>query len=474
MGQGTITGGGEDGSYTLALDYGRTRRDGLKAQYEARIAKLQEKLPELEAKRGSADAEIATARALEDSAIRLYIEAVRVEAPPAIIDPLFKNVNDARRRVLFAESAKLSIETPIEGVKAEIKGLQLQIDGLLSGEISETQQAWCVDLTEDGAGPVGTIEVPGEPATVLICPGCRGPQQSDGYLLARQVMTPSQVFFNAAILPGWQKFKPTYRIGTITAVDMTADKASVNLEAATSSAQGLDVNQTTTLTNIPVVYMTCNAGAFDVGDRVVVEFVGQVWDGARVIGFASNPKSCQWPVVYARDFYMHVFECTDLETLAEVAVTSGISVDYRLNRGGWQSMEFIQTISASGGRLFQQYGDPSPSLFDRPIVEIGYNIPLSSGDPSAPKVNGLSFWPANTNDGGSETIVELRIMRAGKVKVNCAFRWTPQRLTPPFLTPTYTEVVAQGGIRPKAGGSTVTVLEIRRLEGYDLFIKTGD
>jgi hypothetical protein len=38
--------------------------------------------------------------------------------------------------------------------------------------------------------------------------------------------------------------------------------------------------------------MTCNADAFEVGDRVVVEFIGQDWENPRVVGFLDNPKRC--------------------------------------------------------------------------------------------------------------------------------------------------------------------------------------
>jgi hypothetical protein len=99
-------------------------------------------------------------------------------------------------------------------------------------------------------------------------------------------------------LPGWQKFKPTFRKGVCTAVDYDADKMSVSLDSALSSAQSLNVNQASTLTNIPVVYMECNAEAFEVGDKVVVQFTGQNWANPRVIGFVGNPEPCiNWPEV---------------------------------------------------------------------------------------------------------------------------------------------------------------------------------
>jgi hypothetical protein len=162
----------------------------------------------------------------------------------------------------------------------------------------ETRSAWCADRTEGvPAGTlVATAEIPGESALVVICPGCRGWTPADGVLTAREVMSPAQAFLNAAILPGWQKFKPTYRWGTATAIDYAANTMSVALAEARSSAQALNVNQASSLSGVPVQYLTCNASAFEVGDRVVVEFQNQQWSQPRVIGFLDNPKPCTaWP-----------------------------------------------------------------------------------------------------------------------------------------------------------------------------------
>ena len=60
--------------------------------------------------------------------------------------------------------------------------------------------------------------------------------------MAREVMTAAQAFWNAAVLPGWQRWMPTYRIGTISDIDYDADTASVELDDATSTAQDLPIN----------------------------------------------------------------------------------------------------------------------------------------------------------------------------------------------------------------------------------------
>ena len=79
------------------------------------------------------------------------------------------------------------------------------------------------------------------------------------------------------------------------------------LDTATSIAQGLAINQADTLTSIRVEYMECDSVAFVVGDRVVVEFTGQLWESEiKVIGFETNPKPCgPWPAFEAYDSDSH-------------------------------------------------------------------------------------------------------------------------------------------------------------------------
>jgi hypothetical protein len=94
--------------------------------------------------------------------------------------------------------------------------------------------------------------------------------------------------------PGWQKWKPTFRVGEVTSLDTDADTANVTLDDALSFDQGFDVNQEATLEDVPVEYMTCNAAAFEIGDRVVVAFTGQDWGSPKIVGFESNPRQCAY------------------------------------------------------------------------------------------------------------------------------------------------------------------------------------
>ena len=173
---------------------------------------------------------------------------------------------------------------------------------------------------------------------------------------AREVQSPEQVFWNAAVLPGWQKWKPTYRLGTITALDVEADTSSVTLDAAYSSAQGLNVNQATSLTAVPVVYMSCNALAFEVGDRCVVAFTGQSQDAPKVVGFLDHPKSCFPKFLSARvsaKNFEDVVEVIPAEQYTWNAKAVLTSVNAETDWGGSgltvSYNEVIKTYASSGG-----------------------------------------------------------------------------------------------------------------------------
>jgi hypothetical protein len=171
--------------------------------------------------------------------------------------------------------------------------------------VDPTISAWCADLTTDLSGSVGTIEVPGERGSVNIQPGFNGNavynQTRDGKLQPGLASLENAVFYNYAILPGWQKWMPTYRYGTITAI--SGDNCDVTLEAAVSSVldkngNGLDINAVTTLSNVPIDYMDCDGEVFEVGDVVLIKFdsvkadiknAGN-WANCTVIGFKDHPK----------------------------------------------------------------------------------------------------------------------------------------------------------------------------------------
>lgn len=304
MGKATITGGGTDGLYTVDMDYGRALATARAAKLLTRITALGPQITEAQAAYDAQLAVVAAQGVLTNEAIDAYVLATRISPNPADWADE-RAAYDAAATKLLTEKAKLA---PLLAKLQDLQSTQAQLNKergyWQSVPVEETRAAWCVDYTEDAAGEVATVDIPGESDRILIAPGGRAQVSTDGELVAREVQDPNQVFWNAAVLPGWQKFKPTYRVGTITALDLEGDTADVALDEAVSSAQSLPINRFSTLTAVPVVYMTCNAQAFEVGDRVVVEFPGMTWDNPRVIGFVSNPKPCLvWPdyVLYRID-----------------------------------------------------------------------------------------------------------------------------------------------------------------------------
>ena len=118
----------------------------------------------------------------------------------------------------------------------------------------EVNEVWCADYTTGLTGNVGIIEVPGEHRAfsavgLNIQPGHDNnaiyDETRDGQLLPAVATSPEAAYFNRAILPGWQKWKPTYRYGTIVvdSIDFDNDTCDVCLSPAYSSQLNLDVNQ---------------------------------------------------------------------------------------------------------------------------------------------------------------------------------------------------------------------------------------
>lgn len=174
--------------------------------------------------------------------------------------------------------------------------------------VNPTVSAWCVDNTTDlsPGTVVGTIEVPGERGTVNIRPGfydgAAYDSTRDGLLKPIVACETAEAMFNFAIMPGWQKWQPTYRYALITGINDELNTVSLVMQAATSSMQGLNVNQTGFLYNVPVVYMGAGTSAFSINDEVVVEFINQDWNNPQVIGFKSDPGQAAFHVKAVRDY----------------------------------------------------------------------------------------------------------------------------------------------------------------------------
>lgn len=370
MGRATIAGGGTDGLFTIDLDFGTATRDALAFVLTLRINELTAQIGEQTIAVDQAAADTQAARVMANLAVQAFASASAADPGgdhSALIAAVSRTTVEAGR--LAAIEAQRRVKRDL--LTVDRTELQREKGRLESATVSDTKAAWCVDLTESAGGAVATIEIPGEDQAILLAPGCRAPTPEDGQLLAREVMTPAQAFFNAAILPGWQKWSPTYRKGTITAINKLSDRASVSLDATTSSAAGLGVNRAALLSDVPVIYMTCNAEVFEVGDRVVVEFQGMAQEAPRVIGFVDHPKSCAiYAVTYVISFTSPPAEGMTFPPAVVISNNGGISfVQYIIAGGDCVPVSLLNTDIT--GNTFSGWSDGigSPSRHDLEISE---------------------------------------------------------------------------------------------------------
>jgi len=280
MGKGTIISHAGDGLYNITLNLDTARA-------LAEYAKLATVIPAIEA-------------AIED--IEDEIETLRNEL--SLIDP-FKHVDDYVSKLnelqhKNKEKNRTTLLLASAQKRYQVLGNNIPADPAI--------QAWCADKTTGLSGEVGIIEVPGERKTLVnIQPGYGGnaaySSARDGQLQPSISGLANNIFFNWALLPGWQKWMPTYRYGTITSIDTEADTCNVTLEAATSSVKddngvALNVNAVDALEDVPIVYMDVDGEAFAVGDVVLIKFdsvkadirdAGN-WANCTVIGFKDHPK----------------------------------------------------------------------------------------------------------------------------------------------------------------------------------------
>ncbi len=283
MSKGEIVSHIGDGKYRVRQKYAVDRIQQELISLNERIAELAVLVPEAKLAKLEKEQQVQQVRGYIDDWIQLY-----QQDPDAYRDDLLGN-----QKVL----------TRLQG---ELRLLELKVAGLVSENLAALKRrneletvpeekeldAWCADFTEDLTGEVGLVDVNDEGGQgVLIQPGFGGEAAfdpgRDGGLFPRMAQTGIQVYFNAAILAGVQKWFPRYRIGTIT--DIEGDLCNVTLDSASSSAQSLNINQSEQLKDVPIQYMDCDAVAFEVDDRVLVRWFSS---GPQVIGFETNPKPC--------------------------------------------------------------------------------------------------------------------------------------------------------------------------------------
>lgn len=343
MGYALVTSTIGEGRFGISVDYGADVRTLILTSANAAIARLQLRIIDQEAIVAQADAAEAVLRASAQeifTAIEAELVANPNRVPPS--QKLFEQVMLAIRK---QEAQHEPLRIALRSLKASLVAAQKRVANWNDLVVTSNRNAWCVDYTTEiapGDDYVRTLEIEGEQDLIVLAPGMAQPSlAADGALRARDLQSPAGAFYNAAMLPGWQKWKPSFRWGTVTALDRDAHTATVALADATSSAQGLDVNQAATLENVPVTYMSCNTAVFDVGDRVVVQFDGRSWSSPRVIGFLDNPRACAWPVfsfgAFTANYAPPLFGARRAEEISPM-LGGSCTVEVRVSRGAWVTM----------------------------------------------------------------------------------------------------------------------------------------
>ena len=303
MGWARIIDGGPTGRYNIELDWGESTRTAVLAALGVRVAELDAKLAIAEAKVITADAQEATLRAAVTAQMDAYI-AASIALPPGSPRPDSSAFRSAMALLTKVRQGHAGLRLTVEKLKFERAVALDRVSYWTNFNSIESRPAWCSSLTEDAApgSVVATLDIKGESDLIVIAPEARAWQPSDGVLTAREMMSPEQAFWNAAALPGWQKWQPTYRWGTVDSINFAEDTMNLTLGEAKSSAQRLDINRETVLFDVPVIYGSCNSRAFRIDDRVVVQFVNQNWSAPLVIGFLDNPRGCGWVCIGAEPF----------------------------------------------------------------------------------------------------------------------------------------------------------------------------
>jgi len=240
MGQATIISGGAEGLYNVSI----IRHAGTTAK---RLAAIANRLTAL----GSPPAPGLIVTAIT-AVITKTAELATDQANLTNVQNSFLQGVSTRKELATAMAAVTSKMSELIKARRDLSLLNIEKNSITREQANiqaavapmASRSAWCTDLTEDLAAgvTVGTMEMNGVDDQIILTPG-GAVSQSIGKLQHVGASTPSAVFWNKAILPCWQKWKPTYRIGTITAIDYETDTCDVGLLAQYSEEGGLLINQ---------------------------------------------------------------------------------------------------------------------------------------------------------------------------------------------------------------------------------------
>lgn len=283
MGKATIISETGEGLYTIRPEYNNDQINSDISNLTSNISDYESRITTLETEKNDILTEYDNKKDELDVAISDY-RANPNEVTLGVMNTITQEIASITAR-LTNKTRELGREK-LKKVSAEKQ--KTKLENLVSANQTNIS-AWNIAYIEGLTGEVDTIEINGEPDQILI-----GESTLDDSKLTEILgQSVAGSLFNFALTPYWQKWNPTFRLGTIT--DINGDLADVALDSALSHYQNLDINQSTTLSNVPFKYLTCDEEAFEVGNEVVIEFTSQDWSNPTIVGFKEYPRSCVPP-----------------------------------------------------------------------------------------------------------------------------------------------------------------------------------
>lgn len=235
MGKANIISGGPNGLYNIELVKYTSKITEKIATITARLAILEKAISDALILKNNAEVNLEEKKTAFDYAVASYaLKLIEKEAVNLALSEFIKAQSEY-------SSAKINYSLLLQEKESKTKEKTL----LQAALVTETRAGiWCADYTIDLAAgeEVGTIEINGESNQLLIYPAGDYDNLPGSLLQKTQASSTSGIFYNLAIMAGWQKWKPTYRVGEIKIL-YDNDRCDVCIDEATSSIQGLKINQ---------------------------------------------------------------------------------------------------------------------------------------------------------------------------------------------------------------------------------------
>lgn len=264
------------------------------------------------------DSPVAQAAAKVEAIKKIPLPTVETFEPPVL--------SAAAAAYAIAVRKKLDADRKIEQIKAEQLAQESRlavVEALLARIPGDPIDVWCATYSEDlqPGTEVVTLEVPGHwlddpqlrtvvmddrPPTKTVvynerslnlAPG--GGSVSCGQLHFAESLTDAAIYYNLAMEPGHERWRPLCRYGILQTDNdyhKLTNRCTVLLNAINArnddASMPLDSEEERTLVDVPIVYPPCNGRVFGLGNEVLVWFEGQQRQSPTVIGFRREPVKC--------------------------------------------------------------------------------------------------------------------------------------------------------------------------------------